>query len=49
MEQKEIIEFVERIRENYYDTGDCWCEWNSDSNTYSSEELLLKFKNKKLC
>jgi hypothetical protein len=37
------VKFAEWIRENYYDVGDSWCEWNSDKNTYSSKELLEKF------
>lgn len=41
------IEFAEWIRENYYDVGDSWCEWNSDKDTYSSKELLEIFKKEK--
>lgn len=41
------IEFAEWIRQNYYDVGDSWCEWNSDKDTYSSKELLEIFKNEK--
>lgn len=38
------IEFAEWVRENYYDVGNSWCEWNSDKDTYSSKELLEVFK-----
>lgn len=41
------IEFEEWIRENYYDVGNSWCEWNSDKDTYSSKELLEIFKKEK--
>lgn len=41
--KKFAIKFAEWIRENYYDVGNSWCEWNSDKNTYSSEELLERF------
>ena len=41
------IGFAEWLRENYYDNGELWIEWNSDDNTYSSKELLEIYKKEK--
>ena len=41
------IEFAEWLRENYYDNGESWTEWNSYDNTHSSKELLEIFKKEK--
>jgi hypothetical protein len=41
------IEFAEWLRENYYDNGESWTEWNSNDNTHSSKELLEIFKKEK--
>lgn len=38
------IGFAEWLRENYYDNGELWTEWNSDDNTHSSKELLEIYK-----
>ena len=39
--------FAEWLRENYYDNGELWTEWNSDDNTHSSKELLQIYKKEK--
>jgi hypothetical protein len=41
------IGFAEWLRENYYDNGELWTEWNSDDNTHSSKELLEIYKKEK--
>ena len=41
------IGFAEWLRENYYDNGELWIEWNSDDNTHSSKELLEIYKKEK--
>ena len=38
------IGFAEWLRENYYDNGELWTEWNSDDNTHSSKQLLEIYK-----
>jgi hypothetical protein len=42
--EEEVIELLEYVRKNYYDTGTIW---HSDSDVaYTSEELIEQFKNK---
>ena len=42
--EKEVIELLEHVRKNYYDTGKCW---HQEPNTdLTSKEILVIFKNK---
>ena len=40
--KEEVVELLEYVRENFYDTGS---KWHSEPNTdYTSKELIEKFK-----